>query len=207
MVKSAPDAHAVKRIGLLGGTFDPVHSGHLLIAQACVDQLQLDEMVFMPTAVPPHKQGRWILDAEHRYQLLQLALQGHAQMGVSRWEIDRGGVSYTVDTLRHLHELHTQMECYLILGSDSFHALDTWKSVDEIRQLARLAVVERPGSAVTEVSDDVVFIQMDPVLIASSDIRRRCTDGLSLKDLVPEGVATYISEHALYQVAPPEVAS
>ena len=135
------------RLGLYGGSFDPVHYGHLLLAECCRETLALDEVWLIPAAVPPHKQTQQRVAAKHRLQMIELALAGHEQIRGSSLEIDRGGVSYTVDTLAQVHMLHPQATLFLLMGADSLRDLPTWREPDRICALSLPAVVRRGGAA------------------------------------------------------------
>src|SRR5205809_2358178 len=134
------------RLGLYGGSFDPVHYGHLLLAECCRETLRLDEVWLIPAATPPHKQARERAPAKARLEMLELALAGHEQIKASRIEIDRGGVSYTVETLAQVHALQPQTTLFLLMGADSLHDLPTWREPDRICALSFPAVVRRGGS-------------------------------------------------------------
>ncbi len=131
------------RLGLLGGTFDPVHLGHLLLAECCREQLRLDRVLFLPAAVPPHKRDRQLTPAPQRIEMLELAIAGQERFAVSRLEIDRGGVSYTVDTLRHFGREDPEGERFLLLGADMLHDLPHWHEAENVCQLAVVAAVRR----------------------------------------------------------------
>src|SRR6478736_2747786 len=134
------------RLGLYGGSFDPVHYGHLLLAECARETLALDEVWLLPAAVPPHKQTRELAPAKHRLAMLDLALGGHEQIKSSRLEIDRGGVSYTVDTLTNIREQQPGATLFFLMGADSLHDLPTWREPARICDLATIAVVRRGGA-------------------------------------------------------------
>ena len=133
------------RLGIFGGTFDPVHYGHLLVAESCREQLRLDEVWFLPAAVPPHKQQRELTPGSQRIEMLELAIGGHAAFRVCRYEIDRGGVSYTVDTLAHFRQEHADAEMFFLLGADSLRDLPGWREPVRLCELATPVVVGRVG--------------------------------------------------------------
>ncbi len=199
------------RLGLFGGSFDPVHYGHLLLAECCRQECRLDEVHILPAALPPHKQERDLTAAEHRVAMLQLAIAGHAAFSVSRFEIDRGGVSYTVDSLRHYHSEHPAGEFFLLLGADMLLDLPHWHEAPQVCQLAIPVVAGRPGFDIPDFSclgqiasleQIEVFkqhqVDMPPVGISSSEIRRRVAGGLSIRYWTPRAVEKYIEEHGLY---------
>lgn len=133
------------RLGIYGGTFDPIHYGHLLLAECCREQCQLDQVWFMPAEVPPHKQAQPLTAGRQRVEMLQLAIGGHEAFAVSRLELERGGVSFTVDTLAQLHQEDPTRELFLLLGADSLLDLPNWREPERICSLATLVVVGRPG--------------------------------------------------------------
>lgn len=199
------------RIGIFGGTFDPVHYGHLLLAEYSLEQCRLDQIWFLPAAVPPHKQDRELTAAEHRVQMLQLALGGHECMQVSTMEFERGGVSYTLDTLEAIHRQHPDVELFLLMGADSLHELPSWREPDRICQLATLAVVQRPDVPYPDLSvlRGIVepdrserfkesVVQMPLIQLSSTEIRRRVSAGQSIRYQTPRAVEKYIETQRLY---------
>lgn len=202
------------RLGLYGGSFDPIHYGHLLLAECARETLRLDEAWLMPAAVPPHKQTRELAPAKHRLAMLELALAGHEQIKSSRLEIDRGGVSYTVDTLATIHDQHPSATLFLLMGADSLHDLPTWREPARICELATVAVVRRGGSPEPDfsvlkpiVSDSrlqtirAAQVQMPLIELSSTDLRHRAATGQSLRFRTPRAVEKYIETHALYGAA------
>lgn len=198
------------RLGVFGGTFDPVHYGHLLLAECCREQCGLDQVWFVPADVPPHKQQRTLTLGRQRVEMLELAIGGHTGFAVSRLELERGGVSYTVDTLRQLHQEDAGRELFLLLGADSLADLPDWKEPREICQLATLAVVGRPGAAAdfdAVVSGDrwqsllpvrLRQVEMPRIELSSSDLRERAARGASLRYRIPRAVEKYIETAGLY---------
>jgi nicotinate-nucleotide adenylyltransferase len=195
-------------IGILGGTFNPPHIGHLVMAQEALDQLDLDRVVFMPVAVPPHKEARDDIGAAGRVELCELAVEDEDRLAVSTLEVDRGGASYTVDTLRVLHDLEPEHELIFIVGGDMAQSLPSWREPEAILGLARLAVAEREGVRREDIArrldslhsgERVVFFDMPRIDISSSAIRRRVAEGRPIRYLVPDRVAAAISEQGLYR--------
>ena len=195
-------------IGILGGTFNPPHIGHLVMAQEALDQLDLDRVVFMPVAVPPHKEARDDIGAEGRVELCELAVDDEERLAVSTLEVDRGGASYTVDTLRVLHDLEPEHELIFIVGGDMAQSLPSWREPEAILGLARLAVAEREGVRREDIArrldslhsgDRVVFFDMPRIDVSSSAIRRRVAEGRPIRYLVPDRVAAAIAERGLYR--------
>jgi len=197
-------------IGILGGTFNPPHMGHLVMAQEALDQLDLDRVVLMPVAVPPHKEAREDPGAEERVDLCRLAVGDDDRLEVSTLEVDRGGASYTVDTLRTFHELEPEHDLIFIVGGDMAQSLPAWRDPETILQLARLAVAEREGVRREDIArrldplhdgDRVLFFDMPRIDVSSSAIRRRVAEGRPIRYLVPDAVADAIAERGLYRQA------
>jgi nicotinate-nucleotide adenylyltransferase len=195
-------------IGILGGTFNPPHMGHLVMAQEALDQLDLDRVVFMPVAVPPHKEAREDPGAAARLELCCLAVAHDERFEVSTLEIERGGASFTVDTLRELHDVEPEHDLTFIVGGDMAQSLPAWREPEAILRLARLAVAEREGVRREDIArrleplhdgDRVVFFDMPRIDVSSSTIRRRVAEGRPVRYLVPDAVAAAIAEHGLYR--------
>lgn len=199
------------RIGLFGGSFDPVHYGHLILAELCREARQLDEVRFIPASVPPHKQDRNRASGEHRVEMLKLGIGGNPRLSVWDGELKRGGVSYTVETLRELTSAQPNDEFFLLLGADSVSDLPNWREPDEICRLATIVAVNRPGSAEVDFShlgglispernrlfqDSVV--EIPPVDISSTELRRRIAGQRSIRYQTTRAVEAYISTHHLY---------
>jgi nicotinate-nucleotide adenylyltransferase len=196
------------RVGVLGGTFDPIHIGHLVAAEEVRAQLRLDRVIFVPAGLPPHKLSDDISSVDHRLAMVKLAIASNPYFTISRVDIDRFGPCYTVDTLQLLRdELGSDVELYFIMGSDSLADLPTWYQPQRLIRLCRLAVVERPGYQVDMeelervlpgITSRVHFINSPPLGISSTDIQRRVREGLPIKYQVPEAVEEYIYKHELY---------
>jgi nicotinate-nucleotide adenylyltransferase len=200
----------MSHIGILGGTFNPPHMGHLVMAQEALDQLELERVVLLPVAVPPHKEAREDPGAAARVELCRLAVAGDERLGVSTLEVDRGGASYTVDTLRELHELEPEHDLTFIVGGDMAQSLPAWREPEAILALARLAVAEREGVRREDIArrleplhggDRVTFFDMPRIDVSSSAIRRRVAEGRPIRYLVPDAVADAIARHSLYRTA------
>ena len=196
-------------IGVLGGTFDPVHLGHLIIAEEAREQLKLDKVLFVPSGRPWLKEERIITPAEHRVSMLRLALASNPRFQISMVDVKREGPSYTVDTLVDLRrQFGDSASFFFILGWDSLRDLHLWKDPARIIQQCRLVAVGRPGSAkprlsalettLPGISKNVLLLPKPLIGISSSEIRQRVSKGLSIKYLVPETVETYIREKGLY---------
>ena len=186
------------KIGILGGTFDPIHLGHLKIARTALRELKLDKIVFIPCSTPPHKPINAITPAEHRLKMVRLAIEGHRNYELSDYEISRGGTSFSAETLSDFKESHPDDEIYFIIGSDSYLELSTWKDNSRIPKLSTIAVVRRPSYDYKGLAMGVVEIKMPPVNISSSRIRSALKQGGVITDFVPAKVASYISKHKLY---------
>lgn len=200
------------RLGLFGGTFDPVHYGHLLLAEQCREQCQLDEVWFLPSGSPPHKQDATITVAKQRVEMLELATAGHLGFRVNDIELKRSGPTYTVDTLRALTAESDQpgRELFFLIGADSLDELVTWREPEEIAKLATIAAVNRGGEPLPE--SDIVRERLGPDIaagiqtveipgtdISSTDIRRRVANGRSIRYMVPRAVEEFIIQHGLYR--------
>ncbi|NLE07757.1 MAG: nicotinate-nucleotide adenylyltransferase [Dehalococcoidales bacterium] len=198
------------KTGILGGTFDPVHNGHILIAGETFRQLKLDNMIFVPAACSPFKTETCETPAEHRFKMVELAVEGVAGFTASRIELDRPGISYTIDTLEALQAKKSQPDdLYLITGLDSLRTLSEWKDAGRIITLCRLVTVCRPGYDVRDIDvleqrlpglrERLILLKGPLVDISSTDSRRRISAGESIHGLVPERVEAYIQEHQLYR--------
>ena len=194
------------RIGLFGGSFDPVHNGHLAVATACREAAELDDVWFVPTAVQPHKPSGPIASNQQRVAMLELAGVRHSLV-----EIERGGVSYTVDTLRELGRLSPADQWFLLMGADTLHDLPNWREPSAILQMASPLVVGRPGepppdfACLSDLVDEgrlqsfrKLHVEMAPVDTSSSDIRRRIATGQSIETLCPTAVVNFIARNNLY---------
>jgi nicotinate-nucleotide adenylyltransferase len=199
------------RLGIFGGTFDPVHFGHLLLAECCREQCRLDAVWFLPTAVPPHKQDRLPTPVPQRIEMLELAIVGNSAFSVCRYEADRGGVNYTVDTLAHFRNEDPSRELFLLLGADMLADLPSWRNVARVCELALPVAVRRPGCA--SVDFDCLAgiagpqrielmrshqVEMPEVGISSTELRRRVGAGQSTRYRTPRAVELYIETHKLY---------
>jgi len=196
-----------QRIGVLGGTFDPVHNGHLHIADALRTALDLDGVLWVPAGRPPHKSDQIVSSDHDRLAMLDLALAGSATDEISTIDIDRSGPSYTADTLEILAEHFPTAGLYFLMGEDSLRDLPTWHQPERILRVAELAVAGRPGVEtdleslefqVPGVRKRVHVVPTEEIAISSSEIRRRVKENQSIRGLVPASVEAYIQEHGLY---------
>lgn len=190
----------LKRIGIFGGAFNPIHLGHLAVAQAAQEKFKLDKVIFIPSCQSPHKTAGFPVSAENRLRMVRLAIAGNPLFGISDVEIARGGKSYTVDTIKHFRKIFpVPVKLYFIVGEDSFLQLKAWKSIDEILTLAACIVVNRPGYTVFVSGLKHVTATMPGIDISSSFLRQRLTQEKSVRYLVPESVFKYIEKKRLYK--------
>lgn len=201
------------RIGLYGGTFDPVHLAHLVLAETCREKLQLNQVWFIPAYQPPHKPGRVILEPKHRIQMLKLAVVGMPCFKVEPVEIQRGEISYTVDTLRQLQQLHPQHEFFLLMGADSLTMLHTWKEPQALFDLATIAVVNRgkePAPGVEDLGElkslvgeaalaKILHVRMPGMDLSATTLRENVAQRQSIRFLVPRAVEAYIEANHCYR--------
>jgi nicotinate-nucleotide adenylyltransferase len=187
---------AMMKIGVFGGTFDPVHVGHLAIAQAALETAGLDRVVFVPAKRSPLKEAGPVAGEADRLAMLQAATKDEPRFAVSRVALDRDGPSYTVDTLE---ALRTEGELFLILGSDAHAELARWKSPDRVRRLAKILVARRPGAPEGGQPGDALFFDAPSLDLSSRELRARASRGLSLRYLVPDEVWRHIARTGLYR--------
>ncbi|MBM3278422.1 MAG: nicotinate-nucleotide adenylyltransferase [Candidatus Handelsmanbacteria bacterium] len=191
----------MQRLGVLGGAFDPIHTGHVLLAQFTAERLDLDQVLFIPAADPPHK-GQCIALAEDRWAMVQRAIEGFPVFAASRLELDRPGKSYTIDTLRYLRQAHPETQLYLIIGADNVAPFSTWHNPRGILELCTVVAGTRLSpreEADPELEGRLVQIDTPAVQISSTQIRQRLGQGLPIRYLVPEKVEEHIRRQGLYQ--------
>lgn len=186
-----------QRIGLYGGTFNPVHTAHLMVADQVGHALRLNRVDFLPDAVPPHVDKKTAIDATDRVAMLRLAIQDNPLFGLELAEIQRGGVSYTYETVKQLKEAHPENDYYFIIGGDMVDYLPKWYRINDLLKIVNFVAVRRPG-AKNESQYPVIWVDVPEVQISSSDIRQRVAQGESIRYLVPTRVEQYIKEHDLY---------
>jgi nicotinate-nucleotide adenylyltransferase len=197
------------RVGMIGGSFDPIHVGHLSIAREVCERLGLSRMVFVPAGQPPHKLDKRLADAGHRLAMVQLAIAGRPRLRMSRIDVDRPGPCYSVDTVRLLRdEYGPGARIYFLIGADSLAELPTWYRPGELLRRCTVVAVGRPGYDVDLEATErlfpgappIVYLELaSPVDVSSTDIRRRVAEGRSIRGLVPEAVERYIHRHGLYR--------
>ncbi|PCC82675.1 nicotinic acid mononucleotide adenylyltransferase [Corynebacterium accolens] len=193
-----------QRIGIMGGTFDPIHNGHLVAASEVAYRFQLDQVVFVPTGQPWQKEGRDVTAAEHRYLMTMVATASNPRFTVSRVDIDREGPTYTIDTLRDLRELFPDAELYFITGADSLASIMSWRDWEVMLEMANFVGVTRPGYELSkdmlplESQTGIELIEIPAMAISSTDCRKRAGEGEPVWYLVPDGVVQYIAKNNLY---------
>ncbi|MCU1690816.1 MAG: nicotinate-nucleotide adenylyltransferase [Pseudonocardiales bacterium] len=195
--QSAPTA----RVGIMGGTFDPIHHGHLVAASEVADRFDLDEVVFVPTGQPWQKANEDVSAAEHRYLMTVIATASNPQFTVSRVDIDREGPTYAIDTIRDIEREHPGAELFFITGADALSQILSWKGADELFGLARFIGVTRPGYELSDrhlPPDTVTLVDIPALAISSTACRERVASGHPIWYLVPDGVVQYIGKHRLY---------
>ena len=187
----------MKRIGILGGTFNPPHIGHLIIANEVKHALDLDEVRLIPTASPPHKTADKDVTALQRLRMVELAVEGAEGLTASSFEVDKGGVSYSYDTISALKEIEPETEFFFIIGGDMVDLLPTWHKIDELVQIVTFIGVNRPG-AHGETPYPVTFISIPEIDLSSTVIRDRLAEGGTIRFLTPPKVDSYIRQEGLY---------
>ena len=191
-----------RKIGVMGGTFDPIHNGHLVAASEVAHRFDLDEVIFVPTGQPWQKSDRTVSRAEDRYLMTVVATASNPMFSVSRVDIDRPGPTYTADTLNDLRAEHPDAELYFITGADALAQILTWQRLDELFRLAHFVGVTRPGYTLDDhhlPPGAVTLVEVPAMAISSTDCRRRVGEGRPVWYLVPDGVVQYISKRHLYR--------
>ncbi len=190
------------RLGVMGGTFDPIHHGHLVAASEVAARFALDEVVFVPTGQPTFKQHQRVTAAEHRYLMTVVATASNPRFTVSRVDVDRGGLTYTIDTLRDLKAQRPAAELFFITGADAIEQILRWKDVEQLFELAHFVAVTRPGHQLSLEGlppDGVTMLEVPALAISSTGVRERAASGLPVWYLVPDGVVQYINKYGLYE--------
>lgn len=205
----------VRKLGIMGGTFDPVHYGHLVTAEAVRAEFKLDQVLFVPTGQPAHKPVGAATDAKHRYTMTVLATLTNPHFEVSRVDVERPGYTYTIDTLHDLRQVYgPEVEFYFITGADAILEILTWKQPDELFRLCTFVAATRPGYDLGRLAhqlgdlyrrhaDQIKVLEVPAMAISSTDIRERVRTGRPIRYLVPEAVASYIYKNGLYGATTP----
>jgi len=183
----------------MGGTFDPIHHGHLLSAETVRQKLGLDAVVFIPAAQSPFKQNREAADALHRYQMVNLAIADNPHFFASDIELERGGVTYTVDTVKEIAAEYLGADIFFIIGADQLANLHKWKSIDELMGLCTFVCTNRPGAELNSVIEHLKYVEIPPWDVSSTEIRCKVRCGDSIKYLVPSLVGGYIKKHGIFR--------
>jgi nicotinate-nucleotide adenylyltransferase len=187
------------RLGVMGGTFDPIHHGHLVAASEVAAKFHLDEVVFVPTGQPWQKSSKQVSEPEHRYLMTVIATASNPNFTVSRVDVDRPGPTFTIDTLRDLRAQRPDADLFFITGADALAQILSWKDVDELWELAHFVGVTRPGHVLDDMGrEDVSLLEVPAMAISSTDCRARVADGNPVWYLVPDGVVQYIAKYGLY---------
>lgn len=190
-------------LGVLGGTFDPIHMGHLVLAEQVREKFQLERVIFIPCASPPHKTEQELSSTRDRFEMTKLALEGNPYFFVSDIELKREGLSYTVETLRELKGLYKDSEVYFLTGSDVLNEITTWKDPEEIYKLAKIVIAVRPGfdkfDPENHFAKKSIIVDITGMDISSTQIREKVRNGESIKYLVPSKVEEYIRKRNLYK--------
>lgn len=186
-------------VGLFGGSFDPIHHGHLIVARIAAETLGLDQLRFLPARAQPLKGGRHGADAAHRAAMVELAIAGEPGFALEPIELEREGLSYTVDTLRALRAREPDLDPVLLLGTDAAAELPRWKESEAVLELARVALFARAGGPVQDVPGIWRVVDVPALEISATEIRRRVAAGRSIRYWVPEAVADYVAAHGLYR--------
>jgi nicotinate-nucleotide adenylyltransferase len=198
----------VMRVGVFGGSFDPPHLGHLILAELARDQLGLDQMLWVPAGDPPHKRERKLSSVEHRLAMVRLCISDNVGFGLSLVDVERAGPHYTADMLRLLADEHTETEPFLVIGGDSLRDLPTWYQPNEVIQRAKLIVMSRPNTSydlasleesIPGLTHRTLFLDAPSIEISARDIRMRAHEKRSIRYLVSDSVCNYILLHSLYQ--------
>lgn len=198
------------RIGIFGGTFDPPHVGHLVLAEQCREQCRLDRLWLMPAGQPPHKSAEALSEGKRRAEMLELAIAGAPQFEVDRRELQRSGTTFTFETLEEVHGEKPDAEVFFLIGGDSLNDLPTWRNPARILELATVVAVNRgdrpfphDGPLVAKVGGELAGriqrVTIPGIDISSTDLRRRVREGRSIRYLTPRAVEAYIAEHRLYR--------
>ncbi len=198
----------MQKIGIMGGTFNPIHMGHLIAAQEVLNRMNMDKIIFIPTGNPPHKNKREVISAIDRYEMVKLAVESNDGFKVSDIEVKREGQTYSYDTLKELHNMYYETQFYFIIGFDTLKEIDTWKRVSDVCSMTKFIVVNR-GNTCSEIKKEIlgkenkykcnfILVDIPDIKISSTDIRDRIKSNKSIKYLVTNEVEGYIKQKGLY---------
>lgn len=183
----------------MGGTFDPIHYGHLVTAEEARYEFRLEKVIFIPAGRPPHKTGSHISDPRHRYTMVNMAIATNPYFHVSLLEMEREGISYTIDTIRHLRRIYPSAEIFFVTGADAVLEILGWKDVEELLSLCYFIAATRPGYRLEDLKENIFYMEVPALAISSSEVRRRVQEGKPIKYLLPDAVEGYINKHGLYR--------
>lgn len=197
------------KIGIMGGTFDPIHTGHLIIGEYARTTLNLDRVIFIPVGLPPHKDNSKVSTSKSRLQMTKLAIKSNSYFYLSSIEVDRKETTYTIDTIKELKNIYKEDELYFVIGGDSLFEIEKWKDFNELINLCKFVVLQRPGRTKEKMDEKILELReayklelekiYSPLIdISSTEIRQRVNNNLSIKYLVPESVEDYITNNRLY---------
>lgn len=190
----------MKKVGIFGGTFNPPHNGHLIVAKSVYNQLKLDELIFVPSYISPFKNNGEEVNAIHRYEMLKIIMGENKNFIISDYEINKKGVSYTIDTLKYFKNNIKNAELFLIIGADSFNEIEKWKDFSEYVEYCKIVAMNRENTKIINKNNlDVIQINVPRIPISSSMIREKISKNESIKDFVEENVLTYINSNNLYK--------
>ena len=188
------------RIGILGGTFNPIHIGHLILAEEAYYKLKLDKLIFVPAFMPPHKNSSDVINAKDRLEMVRLAIQDNPVFEISTYAVDSKKKSYSIDTLKEFRSIYgDDAQLCFITGSDSLKDLFSWKNINDIFKMSKFIVANRPGYPLKDIPKEADTVVITPIEVSSEDIRKRLKEGRSVRYLVPENVRKYIVDHNLYK--------
>lgn len=200
MEKDRSGVEHIMHIGILGGTFNPIHIGHLILAEEAYYKLKLDKLIFVPAFIPPHKNTQELVSAKDRLAMVKLAIEDNPAFDVSTYEIDAKKKSYSIDTLREFRSIYgDEAQLCFITGSDSLKDLFSWKNINDIFKISKFIVANRPGYPIKEIPKEADTVVITPIEVSSEDIRKRLKEGRSIRYIVPEKVRKYILDNKLYR--------
>ncbi|MDP3791809.1 MAG: nicotinate-nucleotide adenylyltransferase [Candidatus Omnitrophota bacterium] len=188
------------RIGILGGTFNPIHIGHLILAEEAYFKLKLDKLIFVPAFIPPHKDTNEVISARDRLAMVKLAIEDNPAFDVSTYEVDSKKKSYSIDTLKEFRSIYgDEAQLCFITGSDSLKDLFSWKNINDIFKISKFIVANRPGYPIKDIPKEADTVVITPIEVSSEDIRKRLKEHRSIRYLVPDKVRKYILDNKLYR--------